>query len=1052
MSRYLVPLVAIVAAGLYAQALSSGKFLGTVKDPTGASVPGATVGIVRAGTELHLETTTDAEGNYQLLDIPIGEYHLEFQKEGFHKVLRTGISLSAGQSLRIDATLELGSLAETVTVAANALQVDTSTANLNSTVFGAQVSELALATRSFSTLVVLQPGVLSSEVQQPGLGSGLSFSFNGGQQSSNNWLLDGGRNLDPYNGNNQTMVSLDAIAEMHVERNPYSAEFGRNAGAQINVITRSGSNSFHGSAFEFFRNDRLDARNFFSNAIPKNRYNNFGATLGGPIFRDKLFFFLSNEERLIRSGTTQTTIVPTDAMLTGNFTGLRTIKDPQTGQNFPGNIIPVGRIDPNAVSLLKTYYPRPNFQQGALNFTSSVPDSSNFRSGLGRLDYNISSNVRFAGHYNIDSTPQTTAYGSSSIPGYGSYAAKIFYTASGTVNWIVKPALMNEFTMAYYHGSMGISTSPDALRARDAALNLPRYFNTVTDSSAFIPSIVPSQGYGSIQIVNQQNISHYSFELVDHVTYTLGSHTIQFGGELDRETKTQNNNSPNNNGTFSFNGSATGDSIADMLLGKAYQYTESSTHLSGTCEYSDPSAYIQDRFRATNRLTLTLGVRWEYFQPERDLAGTMSFFDPSRFDFSRAAVVQPNGQIVPGTQGDFLNGIVQSGKDAKYGYALTNSVKDTFQPRFGFAYSFGRDNKTVLRGGYGIFHDRWAIYASQARRNPPFNQSISIYNTDFSNPSSGQLVYFPLTLTNFSSPWKVGYLQKWSFDIQRQLPADLLLDVAYVGSRGIHNVRTVDTNQPVASTRVASGQISANAARPYPGFAAINTYVTDGNSLYHSLQVSLVRRFARGFSIQTAYTYSKTLDDNVTPMNSYNSKRPEWGLANFDRTHVSTSSFVWEVPFGSRISGWERRIVQGWAISGIVSLQSGVPLTITIPGDRAGTGDGGQRPDLVAPVERLMTISQWFSTASFANPALGTFGNAGRGLVRGPGINNWDVSFTKRTQISERVGLQFRGEFFNLFNHTQFSGVGTGFGSGTFGQVTSARNPRVSQLALRLTF
>lgn len=310
----------------------------------------------------------------------------------------------------------------------------------------------------------------------------------------------------------------------------------------------------------------------------------------------------------------------------------------------------------------------------------------------------------------------------------------------------------------------------------------------------------------------------------------------------------------------------------------------------------------------------------------------------------------------------------------------------------------------------------------------------------------------PTLSANFYSPWKVGYLQKWSLDVQRQMPAEFLLDVAYVGSRGIHNVRTVDINQPAANVAVASGQISANAARPYPGFASINDYMTDGNSLYHSLQVSLVRRFAAGVSVQSAYTYSKSLDNNVTPMNSYNSSRPEWGMSSFDRTHVWISSFVWELPFGARWTGWERRLLQGWAVSGIVSFQSGNPLTVTIPGDRAGPGAGGQRPNVLGPVERLMTMSQWFTTAAFALPGLGTFGNAGRSLVRGPGINDWDVSFIKKTQLRETVALQFRAEFFNLFNHTQFSGVGTGFGSGTFGQVTSARNPRVSQLALRLTF
>jgi hypothetical protein len=1051
-TRYTLLVSLLIAAELSAQVLSNGNILGTVKDPTGASVPAATVRLFRLGTQSQRQNTADAEGNYQLLDIPIGDYRIEFEKEGFRKVVQNGISLSAGQSLRVDVTLQLGSVAETLTVDAKALQVDTATANLGSTVYGSQVAELALSTRSFSTLVSLQPGVLSNEVQQPGLGSSLSFSFSGGQQSSNNWLLDGGRNLDPYNGNNQTMVNLDAIAEVHVERNSYSVEYGRNAGAQVNVITRSGSNTLHGSLFEFFRNDRLDARNFFSTGKPKNRYNNFGGTVGGRILKDKLFFFLANEERLIRSGTTQTTIVPTAAMLAGNFNGLRTIKDPLTNQPFPDNTIPISRLDANALSLLTTYYPKPNFQQGALNYTSSLPDWSNFKSGLGRLDYNISRTLTFAGHYNLDTTPQTTAFGSSNIPHYGAHSAKIFYTAAGTLNWSIKPSMLNEFTMAYYHGSLGINTSPDALRARDPGLNIPRYFSTVTDSSAFIPSIIPSQGYASIQIVNQQAITHYSFEVVDHVSYTVGNHTIQFGGSIDRENKTQNNNTPNNNGTLNFNGSATGDSMADMLLGKVYQYTESSTHLMGTCVYTDPSLFVQDRYRIHPRLTLSFGLRWEYFQPERDYAGTMSFFDPALFNFKQAAVVQANGQIVTGTQGDFLNGMVQVGKNARYGYALTNSTLDTFEPRFGFAYSLTRDNKTVVRGGYGIFDDRWAIYASQARRNPPFNQSISIYNSALSNPTNGQLVYFPIALSNFYSPWKVGYLEKWSIDVQRQLTNEFVVDAAYVGSRGVHNVRTVDLNQPVANVPVASGQVSANAVRPYPGFAAINDYITDGNSLYHSLQVSVVKRFARGFSVQSAYTFSKSLDDNATPQNSYNTSRAEWGLSGFDRTHVFTSSFVWELPVGVHLKGWERRVVQGWEVSGIVNFQSGNPLTITIPADRAGTGDGSQRPSLLGPVGRLMTLSQWFTTAAFALPALGTFGNAGRSLVRGPGINDWDISFIKKTQLRERVALQFRAEFFNLLNHTQFSGVGTGFGSGTFGQVTSARNPRVSQLALRLTF
>jgi len=1040
---------------LTAQTLSNGTFLGTVKDPSGAGVPGVAIRIRNQATDALRTTTTEPDGNFRLVDLPIGDYTLEFERAGFRKVVHTNVPLSAGQSLRVDADLPLGSVTETVQVDAKVAQVDTDTANVGNTVFGAQVQELALATRSFSTLVVLQPGVNSNESQQPGVGDGLSFQINGTPSSTNNWLLDGGRNQDTYNGNNQTMVNLDAIAEVRIERNPYSAEYGRNGGAQINVITRSGSNAFHGSLFEFFRNDRLDARNFFATGKPKNRYNNYGGTTGGPIKRDKLFFFLSNEYRVIRRGTTMTTIVPTEAQVSGDFSGGRTIKDPVTNQPFPGNRIPAGRIDPNAQVLLRTYYPQPTpgFQQGALNFSSSAPSSTDFRSALGKLDYNISPTLLFTGHYNIDASRITTAFGSSDIPSVaGVNNAKIFYTASGTLNWTAKPNLLNEFTLAYYHGSIGVNTSPSASRSRAPNFTVPRFFNTATDSSEFIPSIALSQGYASIQITQQQNISHNSFELIDHVNYIRGAHTFQLGGNYDRETKTQNNNNPNNNGSFSFNGSVTGDALADMLLGQAFQYTESSTHLSGTALYHDFGLYAQDRWHLHPRLTLTYGVRYEFFQPEQDYAGTMSYFDPGRFDYSKAAIVQPaTGQIVPGTQ-NFLNGIVVVGKKAPFGYGLTNTVKDTFAPRIGLSYAATKDNATVLRAGYGVFHDRWQIFASQARRNVPFNESVSIFNTPFSNPTQGNQRILPLALISFDSPWDIPYVQKWSAGIQRQLPAEFLIDVGYVGSRGTHLVRTRDINQPAASAAVASGQVSPNAVRPYPGFASISAYETTGGTKYHSLQASVVKRFSHGFSYQAAYTWSKTMDNLITPISSYASNSLDWGLSGADRTHVFTSSYVWELPLARQATGWRLKAFGGWQVAGISTFQSGNPLTISITGDRAGIGGTSERPNLLGPVNRVGTISQWFNTDVFAQPALGTFGNAGRSLVRGPGIADFDVSFSKRTTITERISLQFRGEFFNLFNHTQYLGVGTTVGSGTFGQVISARDPRIGQLGLRLVF
>lgn len=1052
--------LAVGIAGVYAQTLNTRTFLGTVSDPSGAAVPEATVRVVREGTSFERVTATGPDGTYQLLEIPAGRYRIAVEKTGFQRGEQAGLELSAGQTLRVDLHLSVGAVTETVQVEARIAQVDTATANVGSTIFGSHVQELALNTRSFTQLIRLQPGVNSMQAQQPGFGSNtlVPFSISGGQTSSNNWLLDGGRNIDTYNGNNLTMVNLDAIAEIRIERNAYSAEFGRNAGAQINVISRSGSNRMHGRLFEFFRNDKLDSRNFFATTKPKNRYNNFGGTVGGPIKRDKLFFFLSNEyRRIIQATGTRTSIVPTPEQIAGDFSGGRVISHPDTKQPFPNNRIPASLLDPNAQILVKNYYaqPTPGFRQGALNFSSSAPDGTKYRSFLGRFDYNVSPTLTIFGRYNIDSTRLDSPFGlfaGNPMPGVAaSEQAHIMYTANGSVNWTIRPTLLNQFTTAWYHGSMAISTVPFASRTRVPGFTVPRVFDTATGSAGYIPAIQMAQGYAGIQILWPQHISHYTYELIDNVSYIRGRHILKFGGSIDKENKTANRSNPNNNGTFTFNGSATGDALADLLVGRAFQYTENSHHIMGSSRFTNVSLYIQDQFRATSRLSLTLGLRWEFFPPEEDRDGTYSFFHPPSFNPARAAVLQSNGQIVSGTE-NFGNGVIVAGPDALFGYSVTNTVYNTFAPRAGFSYALTSDSLTVLRGGFGMFHDRWPQFVTGVRSNYPFNQSVSIFNTSFSNPAQGTRRVFPIGLTSFNSPWEIPYMMKWSLGIQRQLLADSLLDVSYVGSRGAHLVFSKNINQPQPSLDVAAGRVSPNAVRPYPGFAAINTYETTGNSVYHSLQTSLVRRMAGGLTFQGAYTYSRTIDNAVTPMNVYADSRLERAVSSFDRTHVLTASWVWELPFAKATEGLTRKVFDGWQISAIASFHSGNPLTIGIFGDRAGVGTGGQRPNVVGEATRLKMLARWFNTDAFAIPAQGTFGNAGRSLVRGPGINNWDISFAKRTPLRENVVLQFRAEFFNLFNHSQFAGVGTTVGAGTFGQVTSARDPRISQLGLRLIF
>jgi outer membrane receptor protein involved in Fe transport len=1053
-----------LAPSALSQTFNNGTFLGTVTDPSGATVPGATVRVSRDNPAFRRETLTDASGNYLLPQIPPGAYTLVFEKSGFQKTETTNVNVSAAQTVRIDSQLTVGSVSETVKVETRAAQVDTASANIGSTVYGTQVQELALNTRSFTQLMTLQPGVSSMQAQQPGFGSntGVPFSFGGSQTSANNWTLDGGRNVDTFNGNNLAMVNLDAIAEVRIERNAYTSDYGRNGGAQVNVVTKSGTNDFHGTLFEFFRNDKLDARNFFAARRPKNRYNNFGGTLGGAIKRDKLFFFLSNEYRRIWQSTgARTSIVPTDAQIAGNFSATRDIRDPLTGQLFPNRQIPANRLDPNALALIRTYYQRPNFQQGALNFTSAEPDGTNYRSGLARLDWNAKENFTVFARYNLDSTRLISPYGLFAGNPMQNVAdseqSHVIRGANVSTTWIANANMVNQLTASFYGGSLAISTSANAARAREAAFRVPRVFNTQVAAAGLIPSISMSQGYAGIDIRWPQNITSYTWEIIDNFSWNKGRHSIKFGGAIDKENKSQNQSVPNNNGTFTFNSQATGDALADLLIGNAFQYTENSNHIFGRSRWENWSLYIQDQWRATNRLTLTYGVRYEIFEPEKDDDGNYSFFLPSRFNRAAAATVLPtNGQIVTGTQ-NYDNGVVVVGKsDSPFGNAMTNSVYNTFAPRGGFSLGLGKGNSTVVRGGFGMFHDRWAQLVSAARNNWPFNQSASIFGTAFSNPAQGERRFFPIALNNYASPWNIPYYMKWSLGLQHALPGDILLDASYVGSRGVALTRTRDINQPVASADVAAGRLNVNAARPFPGFAAITTNETTGQSVYHSLQTSATRRFARGISLQGSYTFSRSIDNVATPLNSYAANGMERGLSGFDRTHVLVVSYVYELPLLRNSKGAVKQIFGGWQVSGISRFESGTPFSVTVPGDRAGTGTGGQRPDVTGPITLDHTLQRWFS-GTFAAPALGTFGNLGRNVVRAPGFANWDVSFSKkadlfRTSADHAVQLQFRGEFFNLFNHTQWSGVSSAVGAANFGQITSTRDPRLTQLGLRLLF
>ncbi|HTV54807.1 MAG TPA: TonB-dependent receptor [Terriglobia bacterium] len=1057
-------LFVLAPVGALAQAANAGEILGAVKDPSGASIPDVAVSLINESSGWRRVTQTNSAGNYYLLDVPSGVYSVLFEKTGFRGFGRTHVALSAGESLTLNASLPLGSVHQSVTVRGGATRVNTATANLGNTVFNTQIENIPLVSRSFTQLVELEPGVASDIAQTPAFGSNTSVPFAASgvgtnSESANNFLVDGGRDIEPYNGNNLNIVSEDAISEISFQSNDYSTQYGRDAGAITNAITKSGTNQVHGSLFEYFQNNAMDSRNFFATSTPEDRYNDFGATVGGPIKKNKAFLFLSYEgRRIILSTGTRTAIVPTMAQINGDFSGLAPITNPVTGAPFPNNQIPASMLNSNSQLILENYYarPTPGFHQGPLNFTASNPDGTTFDEYLGRFDYDFSPKLTFAAHYIYDDTLLTSPFGlftSNPMPNVdASTEREPIYSLNGSLTWTPSPNFVNVLTTDYFHNSMGISTSPLGSRNRVPALSIPHVYPCNTDDCTLIPTINQSQDYAGIDFLWPENIYSWTYELIDNSTLIKGKHLIKFGGEIDDENKTQDNAGANNNGSFTFTGQYTGNALADMLAGDAFSYSESSTHIKAPLNWMDPSLYVQDQFHASNRLTISPGVRWEYFPPETCSTGDCSIFLPSLWNPAEAATVLASGEIAPGTE-HFGNGIAVAGVNDPYGRKGTNSVLDTFEPRFGFAYVLTKDDKTVLRGGYGMFDDRWSQWVLGTYGNYPMDQSASIFNTNVSNPEKGVSEIFPPGVTSEASPWNIPTVQKWSLGLQRQLPKGVLFEADYVGTSGYNLIEDTDINQPHPNLAVAEGLRSDTADVPYLGDANIYTYMTNANSLYNSLQVSVLRQWASGLSFQLSYTYSKSMDDDITPYDSYAPLSAVWGDSTWDRTHILVMNYVYALPFFRNSTGWLGQTLGGWRVSGITTFESGEPQTIFLPEDVAGIGTPGyQLPNLVQPIHRIGTMAEWFNTSAFAVPALGTFGNAGRSLVRGPGENDWDIQVGKRWQFGESRTLEFDGEFFNAFNHTQWSGVDNGVGDPAFGQVTSALNPRIIQLGLHFRF
>lgn len=1090
----------------------TGSIIGTVKDVSGAVIPGAMVKVTNLDKNIVIRTlATTSNGDYVATLLPIGSYTVSAEAAGFKRFLQTDITLHVNDKLTIDFTLQVGNVSQEVTVEANPVQVELQTPTAAGLISGTQVRELSLNNRNYEQLVALMPGVSSGASDQLYIGttnpSGqtntVSFSINGSRSSANNWTIDGADNVD--RGSNLTLLnypSVDAIAEFKVLRGLYSAEFGRSASGQVNVITKSGGNEFHGNAYEFFRNDVISANPFFNNANgikrPPLRYNNFGYTIGGPVYipghynvnKDKTFFFFSQEFRRVITSGTASAIVPTAAEKSGVFTSPVCVASSGSTCTQTASTIP--NINPVAAAYLKDIFSKiPGPQNPATHqLFTPLRNKFNHRQELIRIDHVFGPKLSIFGRFLNDTIPTEEPGGlftGSPLPGVATTS-----TDSPGRSWVFRatstfsPTWLNEVGYAYSYGAIishpigsnGSSNSPDI----KVPLPFPVTLGRIPDLS-----ISGASGIGGFGPFDDFNRNHNIF---DNMTKIWNRHTFKFGFTYHHYQKTENAGG-GNNGSFTFASTprpagttSFQQGWANFLLGNVFTFTQASVDLTPDIRTHQYEFYFQDEFRVRSNVTLSYGVRYSQFRQPIDKNGFLNNFDPAMYNPAKAPQIDPKtGNIIAGT-GDPLNGIVVADKNSPFGSKVTNENNRNIAPRIGLAWDPWGDGKTSIRTGYGISFDAilFGIVEQNIFTNPPFVQSAVISNTRFENPAAGTAVVSlsPKRLRGTPRPASTPYVQQWSFDVQREVMRGLLVDVGYYGSKGTHLLGIVDINTAFPGAVYAAGLVPigtpvtsattprVNAVRPYLGYNAINAVETWFNSNYHSLQVGVQKRFTGNSVLNFSYTWSKNMTDNQTdrstaPQNFYNRHDGEYGLGQLDRRHVFTANYVYEFPWMKNQEGVLGHLVGGWEISGITTYNSGTPLTIgTLAGtDPAGLGILGPsaaspRPDMVGNpnANEPHTITQWFNTAAFADVPVGAIrpGNAGRGTIRGPGFGRWDFSVFKNIKVYENFGIQFRTEMFNVFNHTNFNGVNTTLGSSAFGRVTSTRDPRIIQFGLKFNF
>jgi hypothetical protein len=1058
-------LLAVSTAPLGAQAVT-GTIHGIVSDTTGARIPGVNVIAAHTATGESRNTSTDETGEYVFPVLAIGEYRVEVEHAGFKKFVRAGVLLNVNSNVRLDVSLEIGQVSEEVRVTADATMVDTRQAQIGGLVDERRVNDLPLSGRNVYDLVSILPGVASTRFLVTPDNQGNALNVNGSRQFHSTFMIDGGFNNDLFRNSGNAAPNPDAVQEFRLITSNFSAEFGRNSGAVFNVVTKSGTNQLHGSVFEFLRNDILNSRNFFQPTVSSLRQNQFGATAGGPIVKNKTFIFGSYQGLRVRNGVFQNTaLTPTVAERAGNFSAAPAAQrpfDPTNGQAFPNATIPAARLDPVAMKIITTMVPLPT---NGDRLEVSAPRTSNEDQGVLKIDHQLTQKHKLYGTLFILQNALFDPYAAANqIPTY-SPANTSFHQTNAVVNedWMISPSMLNQFRFSLTRRLWDTST-PVRTTWSDWGSKI-----TLGSTPGRAPQIFVNgrwQMGQNTEFHQPQTTPAFS----DTFSWVHGNHTVKTGTWLLLNRYRELTNWLGSGQVrFAASNTTTRNSLADFEIGMASSLRQNSA-ADRDFRSKNWHTFVQDDWKIHRKITLNLGVRYELNTPfvePRDWVQTFRFNQQSTV-IPRA----PKGLLFPGDDG-IPRGTV--GTDA-----------NNFAPRFGFAIDPFGNGKTAIRGGYGIFYSVASDTFANSLQGQPFFADVTIFGTPnlidpwASVPGGSPFPYtfdpakplfsLPITASWLSGNLATPYVQQYNFTIEQQLMKDLSLQVSYVGntSRKLYSQR--DANAPVFIPGAGrSTAANVNDRRPYlPGvFAQISDIQSAANGHYDSLQAVLNRRFSHGVSILASYTLAKSMDeagDDVqnntdTMMQDPNNRKAERAPSNFDTRHVFIASYMWQLPEVSRWGAFGRQILSGWSINGITRADSGSSINVTTGTDTNLDGVSTyDRPNLVGnPVlssdrTRDERIAKFFNTAAFGPVATGGLGNAGRDLLKGPGSINWNASAFKSFRITERKKLQFRAEFFNLFNHTNLNNPIGVMSNPNFGKIQGAAAGRVVQFGMKFLY